>query len=170
MANVGTDRGQGGGGQGGGRPGRPQAPWPVRTGVSPPLAAGSVTRPETAPSPAAALIPGAVVALVSGRPADDSRARGEPCGTTQLAVWWAESLWWSREVDLLAWVTASSRASVLAGYLEAAAAVGLDPGGAAEEVAGRFARWLAQSARPWLVVLDDLRDPADLDGLWPSGP
>src|SRR5215472_4488910 len=131
MANVGTDRGQGGGGQGGGRPGRPQAPWPVRTGVSPPLAAGFVTRPETAPSPAAALIPGAVVALVSGR-------AGEPCGTTQLAVWCAESLWWSREVDLLAWVTATSRASVLAGYTQAAAAVGIEVAGTAEQVAARF--------------------------------
>src|SRR5215470_12876762 len=73
----------------------PARAWPVRTGIVPPLAEGFATRPETAPSPAAALVPGAVVALVSGRPAATGPPlRGEPCGTTQLAVWYAESLWW----------------------------------------------------------------------------
>ena len=42
------------------------------------------------------------------------------CGKTQLAAFFAESLWRSREVDLLVWVAATSRASVLAGYAEAA--------------------------------------------------
>ena len=28
----------------------------------------------------------------------------------------------------------------------------------------------SRTTRPWLVVLDDLRDAADLGGLWPSGP
>ncbi len=37
-------------------------------------------------------------------------------------------------------------------------------------MAGRFAGWLAETTRRWLVVLDDLRDEADLDGLWPGGP
>jgi tetratricopeptide (TPR) repeat protein len=139
--------------------------------MAPPLADGFVTRPETAPSPAAALIPGALVALVSGRPAaEGSPQRGEPRGTTQLAVYMAESLWWSREVDLLAWVAGGSRASVLAGYLDAAAAAGIDPDGTAEEVAARFVGWLRRTARPWMVVVDGLRDAADLNGLWPSGP
>jgi hypothetical protein len=73
-------------------------------------------------------------------------------------------------VELLAWVDASTRASVLAGYAEAAAAAGIDLAGPAEQVAARFAGWLAGTARPWLVVLDDLRDRAVLDGLWPGGP
>jgi tetratricopeptide (TPR) repeat protein len=30
--------------------------------------------------------------------------------------------------------------------------------------------WLATTSRPWLLVLDDLSDPADLEGLWPTGP
>ena len=59
---------------------------------------------------------------------------------------------------------------MLSGYAEAAAQLGLDHGGDAESVAARFAAWLAGTARPWLVVLDDLRDAADLDGLWPAGP
>ena len=67
-------------------------------------------------------------------------------------------------------MTAASRASVLSGYAEAAAELGLDDGGDAESVAARFLAWLDGTARPWLVVLDDLRDAADLDGLWPAGP
>jgi len=73
-------------------------------------------------------------------------------------------------VDLLAWVAAASRASVLSGYGQAAAKLGLDHAGDGEAVAARFAAWLNGTSRPWLVVLDDLRDAADLDGLWPAGP
>ena len=38
-------------------------------------------------------------------------------GKTQLASYLAGSLWRSRGVDLLAWVNAASRASVLSGYV-----------------------------------------------------
>ena len=145
--------------------------WPVRSGAVPPLADGFSARPETAPGLAARLVPGAVVALVGGRAAAKRpRKRLESTGKTQLAVFCAESLWRSREVDLLVWVAATSRASVLSGYVEAAAAIGTDPADVAESVAARFASWLGETARPWLVVLDDLRDAADLDGLWPQGP
>ena len=104
-----------------------------------------------------------VVALVPG---EGARA----CGKTQLAAYLAESLRRSGEADLLAWVAADSRASVLSGYRQAAAALGLDHGGDAEGVAARFLAWLAAASRPWLVVLDDVRDAADLDGLMPAGP
>jgi len=40
----------------------------------------------------------------------------------------------------------------------------------AETVAARFTSWLAETSRPWLVVLDDLCAPADAEGLWPGGP
>ena len=73
-------------------------------------------------------------------------------------------------MDLLAWVAAPSRTAVLSGYVQAAAELGLDDGGDAESVATRFLAWLAGTDRPWLVVLDDLRDAAGLDGLWPTGP
>jgi len=43
-------------------------------------------------------------------------------GKTQLAVAFAESLWQSRELDLLVWIQATSRASVLSGYAAATAA------------------------------------------------
>jgi tetratricopeptide (TPR) repeat protein len=146
-------------------PGRVSA---VRSGAVPALADGFTTRPETAPG-LAVLVPGSAVALVSGAAGQPGERVGS-CGKTQLAVFFAEALWRSGQVELLAWVDASSRASALSGYVEAAAAVGIEPVGPAEGVAARFTGWLAETARPWLVVLDDLRDPAGLDGLWPRGP
>ena len=145
--------------------------WPARAGAVPPLADGFSTRPETAPGLGAALVPGAAVVLVPGQEAaDGSRDWLGSCGKTQLAVYFAESLWqvpagwtcWSGS-------TATSRASVLSGYVEAAAAIGSDPAGDAESVAARFVGWLAETSRPWLVVLDDLRDAADLEGCGLTG-
>ena len=148
-----------------------QAQWPVRIGVVPPLADGFSTRPESAPRVGAALVPGTAVVLVPGHGAGPgSRDWLGSCGKTQLAVFFAESLWRSREVDLLVWVPATSRASVLAGYAEAAeAALGTDPSGDAEAVAARFVSWLGETRRRWLVVLDDLSGAADLTGMWPAG-
>ena len=145
--------------------------WPVRAGGVPPLADGFIARPETATGLGAALLPGTTVMLVPGQAvAEGSRDWPGSCGKTQLAVGFAESLWQSRRVELLVWVAATSRASVLSGYLEAAVATGFNPAGDAESVAARFLSWLGETSRPWLVVLDDLSDPADLDGLWPAGP
>src|SRR5579859_627460 len=146
------------------------AAWPVRSGLVPPLADGFIARPETVPGLDAALVPGAAVVLVPGRDSAGSPDGPESSGKTQLAAGLAGSLRQSRSVDLLAWVTATSRASVLSGYVQAAARLGLDHGRDAEAVAARFLAWLDGAARPWLVVLDDLRDAADLDGLWPAGP
>jgi tetratricopeptide (TPR) repeat protein len=153
----------------------------------PSLADGFTARPETAPGLAGALGPGAAVALV---PAREARQAGEAeqadeaeharkaesadwlgsCGKTQLAVYAAESMWRSGDVDLLAWLDASSRASLLSGFVEAAAATASDHVADAESVAGSFVEWLGETSRSWLIVLDDLRDAADLDGLWPAGP
>ncbi len=143
--------------------------WPVRSGLVPPLAEGFIARTETVPGLEAALVPGAVVALVPGKTAGGVRDWPGSCGKTQLAVYLAGSLWQSRDVGLLAWVDAASRASVLSGYGQAAAKLGLDHAGDAEAVAARFLAWLEGTSRPWLVVLDDLHDAADLDGLWPAG-
>ena len=91
-------------------------------------------------------------------------------GKTQLARYFAESLWRSPGVDVLTWVVASSRASVLSGFVQAAVAMGASDAGDAESVAAWFVDWLGKTNRPWLVVLDDVRDAADLRGLWPAGP
>ena len=145
--------------------------WPVWSGLVPPLAEGFIARTETVPGLEEALVPGSAVALVTDHKTPEG-ARDWPasCGKTQLATYVSGSLWRSRTVGLLAWVTATSRASVLAGYGQAAAQLGLDHAGDAEAVAARFLAWLEGTGRPWLVVLDDLRDAADLDGLWRAGP
>jgi tetratricopeptide (TPR) repeat protein len=115
-------------------------------------------------------VAGAAVALVPVRVAGE-RPGGwlESCGKTQLAACIADSMWRSRLVDLLLWVDATSRGSVLSGYVEAAHAVGADRSGG-ESVAAWFTGWLRRTNRPWLVVFDDVSDPAILDGLWPHGP
>jgi tetratricopeptide (TPR) repeat protein len=143
----------------------------VRCGVVPPLADGFSPRPETAAGLAGALVPGAVVALVPARPASGSPDWLAPGGKTQLAVYAAESLWHARDVSVLLWITATSRAAVLAGYGQAAAAV-LGPHAASDAggMTSRFTAWLAETSQPWLVVLDDLAAPAELEGLWPDGP
>ncbi len=145
--------------------------WPVRSGAVPVLADGFSSRPETAPALGASLVPGTVVALVPARPAgapgpDWLRASGK----TQLAAAYAESLWQARSVDLLVWITATSRASVLSGYAAAAAVtMSTGPADGAESVATRFLSWLGETGRPWLVVLDDLSGSAGVGGLWPAG-
>ncbi len=155
-----------------GAPGGGRGPRPVRAGTVPPLADGFVARPESAPGLGASLALGGVVVLLPAQPAAETAPDWlGSCGKTQLAVSCAESLWQSRGVDLLIWIEAGSRASVLSGYLEAAAAaMGTEPAGDAESVAARFLGWLEQRSRPWLVVLDDVVSAADLDRLWPTGP
>jgi tetratricopeptide (TPR) repeat protein len=138
-----------------------------------------------------ALVPETTVPLVpeagaGGPGADDAGAGGAgvvgtgvvgrrdwhgSSGKTQLAVSAAEKMWRSGGIDLLIWITASSRPSVLAGYLRAsAAALGAPPAGDGTAAAIRFVRWLRETGRRWLVVFDDLTDAAVLDGLWPEGP
>src|SRR5579875_2085251 len=146
--------------------------WPVRCGSIPPLAEGFSVRPESAPDLGAALGPGAAVALVPSRTGPGGRREWSgSSGKTQLAVAAVEKLWGPGGLDLLIWITASSRSSVLSGYLEAGAAVlGGSLAGDSETAAARFVRWLGESGRRWLVVLDDLSGPAAIEGLWPDGP
>ena len=148
----------------------------------PALADGFTARLETSPGLAAALPAGAAVALVPDRAASPATRPGplaapdtqdwlRSSGKTQLAAAFAESLWQSGGVDLLVWIEATSRASVLSGYAAATAAVtGRDQASSCESVAAQFLSWLGETSRSWLVVLDDLSDPATLDGLWPAGP
>jgi hypothetical protein len=163
-------------------PGGPS--WPARSGPVPALADGYAARPETTPDLAAALPAGTAIALVparaaaSGQAADPGPEAGPAArdwlrssGKTQLAAAYAESLWQSGGLDLLVWIQATSRAAVLSGYAAAtAAATGRDQASSSESVAAQFLGWLSETSRSWLVVLDDLADPADLDGLWPAGP
>jgi tetratricopeptide (TPR) repeat protein len=143
----------------------------ARSGTVPPLADCFSARPETGPGLADALAPGRLVALTG--PEARQRLYDWPGGTgkTQLAAYLAEAVWQARQVDVLIWVTAISRVSVLAGYAQAfAETMGTTPAGNAETAAARLVGWLATTSQPWLVVLDDVAARADLDGLWPRGP
>jgi tetratricopeptide (TPR) repeat protein len=168
----------------------PEPVGPISTGIVPALADGFLSRTETAPRLPSALVPGAVIALVpegtglsgprrqpyrlAGRAASAARevdiGADWACvtGKTQLAVAYAE--WLYRSGGSIIWVDAWTRASVLAGYASAVAALGIDAGQGADAVARRLVAVLEQRAQPWLLVLDGLRDPADVQGLIPSGP
>ncbi len=143
-----------------------------RVGEVPPLVEGYTDRPDTARGIVDALVPGATLALVPGSAFAEGPSNWlGACGKTQIAVIVAESLWRSGGIDGLIWISATHRASVLSGYMQAsAAAFGIEPAGTAESVAARLLSWLSATDQPWLVVLDDLQDLTDLDGLWPEGP
>ena len=135
------------------------------SGIVPPLAVPSHPRPETGPGLTAGLRPGQVIVLTPADPAQGGT------GKTQLAVEFAHALWSSKAVEVLVWVTAASREAVISGFAQAAASVGADdPDEAAEVSATRFVNWLAHTQEPWALIIDDLAQTSDLDGLWPSGP
>jgi tetratricopeptide (TPR) repeat protein len=148
-----------------------QAAQRFRVGEVPPLAEGYTDRPDTARGIVDALVPGATLALVPGSAFAEGPSNWlGACGKTQIAVIIAESLWRSAGIDALIWISATNRASVLSGYVQAStAAFGIEAAGTAESIAARLLSWLSATDQPWLVVLDDLQDPADLDGLWPDG-
>ncbi len=143
-----------------------------RVGGMPPLAEGFSDRPDTARGILDALVPGSVIALVPGSEFAEGKQNWlGASGKTQIAVMLAETLWRSGAVDMVVWISATSRSAVLSGYVEAwVAATGIEPTGTAESVAARFVSWLAETRQPWLVVLDDLPSVDELDGLWPEGP
>ncbi|MFE6366067.1 tetratricopeptide repeat protein [Streptomyces sp. NPDC057806] len=88
-------------------------------------------------------------------------------GKTQLAAHHAQRAWQRREVDLLVWVTAASRQAIQAAYAQAAVEVAGAGPAEPEQAAECFLSWLQSTGRRWLIVLDDVADPADLRGLWP---
>jgi hypothetical protein len=89
-------------------------------------------------------------------------------GKTQLAAWFARHLADERQVDLLVWVSASTEDAIITGYAEAAATLNLaDAATDKPQAAVRFLNWLKSTDLRWLVVLDDLTQPAHLSGWWP---
>jgi tetratricopeptide (TPR) repeat protein len=73
-------------------------------------------------------------------------------------------------LDVLVWARATSPDQIVTAYAQAAEQLqisGADP----EEEAGTarlFVRWLAATRRRWLVVLDDLSEPAAVVQWWPD--
>jgi hypothetical protein len=89
-------------------------------------------------------------------------------GKTQLAAQLSRHLAARGELDVLVWITASSREAIIAAYAEAAVALGLASAETAPETAAtRLLAWLEHARSRWLVVLDNLDAPGDASGWWP---
>ncbi|MEJ2853708.1 MULTISPECIES: FxSxx-COOH system tetratricopeptide repeat protein [unclassified Saccharothrix] len=146
--------------------------WPVRIGVPPPIADRYQLR-EADRLLAEALRSGRTVVLTGvERSAGVVLSGLGGVGKSQLAARYTWSVWREPEVDVVVWVDAMSREAILSRYAEVAARLLVDNDPAiaqrpAEDVARALVAWLGVTDRRWLVVFDDLQDPADLKGLWP---
>ncbi|MFE5735421.1 tetratricopeptide repeat protein [Streptomyces sp. NPDC056528] len=145
------------------RPFREPASWPHQVGVVPPLARSFQHRAET--DRLRAVGGGTVVLtqLLTGMGG---------VGKTQLAADYARAAWEDGDgLDVLVWITASARSQIVAGYAQAGVELCRADPNDAEAAARAFLAWLAPKpgAKPcrWLIVLDDVDDPADLRGQWP---
>jgi hypothetical protein len=151
------------------QPGTPAQSGILLSGNVPPLADTYYTRTETGPDLADSQHPGETVVLLHGDEADPVLAAQGGTGKTQLAVEFAHAMWNGRVVEILVWVTATNAESIITGFAQAANTVdGSNPGEGAE-AAARFVSWLAHTARPWALIIDDLCALADLEDLWPGG-
>ncbi|MGW6705578.1 FxSxx-COOH system tetratricopeptide repeat protein [Streptomyces sp. NPDC054956] len=96
-------------------------------------------------------------------------------GKTQLAADYAHTAWETGELDVLVWITASTRTAIVTAYAQAGVELCQADPADPEQAAKSFLAWLTPKARAqtcrWLIVLDDVADPADLHLLWPpAGP
>src|SRR5215831_2407394 len=144
--------------------------WPLLSGLIPQLADSHVPRQETGLGLAASLVPGDTAVLIPDVEANRTLGGLGGTGKTQLALAVAHALWDRHALDLVLWLTPSNRDAVITGYAQAMQDVGGPPADGPEAAAARFLDWLTQTARPWLVILDDLADATVLEGLWPHGP
>ncbi|MDR3080997.1 MAG: tetratricopeptide repeat protein [Streptomyces sp.] len=148
----------------------PEIEWPVWTGTVPPLAAAfqprTAVREQIANARAGTDRPGLSQVLVGNG----------GVGKSQLVAALTRDL---RDedrseghgIDVLVWVKASEPDQIITAYAEAAERLRL-PGSTTddtERAARAFLDWLAATERRWLIVLDDITDPAAADVWWPDG-
>ncbi|WP_052360486.1 NB-ARC domain-containing protein [Kutzneria albida] len=140
---------------------------PYRTGSMPKPADSYQQRPAVQ-QVAAALGHGRAVVLSSETTTKTGVLSGlGGVGKSQIAVGVAEQAWASGEVEVLAWVTAASREAILTAYARLAADLTGIEDPTPEQGSERLLTWLASSTIGWLLILDDVQDPGDLNGLWP---
>jgi len=140
------------------------------SGTVPPLADAYFPREQSGPDLASSMRPGETVVLIHGEETEQAPAAQGGTGKTQLAVEFTHAMWNTRAVEILIWVNAASRESVITGFAQAANTVDASqPDEGAETAAARFVSWLAHTRRPWALVIDDLAELSDLEDLWPSG-
>ncbi|MFD6915176.1 tetratricopeptide repeat protein, partial [Streptomyces virginiae] len=145
---------------------REPASWPHQVGVLPPVARSYQHRAETDRLHATTAGTTVLTQLLTGMGG---------VGKTQLAADYARTAWNDTGpvggLDVLVWVTAGTRSSVVDGYAQAGVELCRADAGDAEQAARAFLAWLTPktAAAPcrWLIVLDDVADPTDLNGLWP---
>ncbi|MFC3515661.1 tetratricopeptide repeat protein, partial [Amycolatopsis halotolerans] len=147
---------------------RPVVSLPHRAGVPPQQATAFQHRPRTTQLLEQVLGRGDAAVLAGSSWVRTGVVSGlGGVGKTQVALDYAERVWRGGEVGLWAWITAGSREAIVSSYARLASDLtGIedpDP----EHGARRLLAWLAATAERWLVVLDDVQNPADLRGLWP---
>jgi TIR domain/NB-ARC domain len=139
---------------------RPPAAWPHQVGVIPPRAQCFQDRAQ-AGRLRSAVLSQVVLAGMGG------------VGKTQLAADYAHAAWAAGELDVLVWITASTRDAVVSRYAQAGVELCQADPGDSERAMQSFLGWLEPKPDPkpcrWLVVLDDVADQGDLHGLWPPG-
>jgi hypothetical protein len=143
-------------------PNRPEVPivtgTPVRVGQIPPVAVHPQRRSTTDQL---------ALTLAGGFPGPQVLTGLGGVGKTQLAVTLVDHALRTGMVDVVVWVSAAGPDAVVSGYAQAGIdLLGADP---ADQLAAakRFLAWLARTRQSWLIVLDDLAKPADLNGWWP---
>ncbi|MGW6692061.1 tetratricopeptide repeat protein, partial [Streptomyces sp. NPDC054961] len=136
--------------------------WPQLVGVPPALASSFQRRPALRTAIDDAQCAGEDVVLAQ------VLSGGGGVGKSQLAAAYAYDARLGG-TDLVLWVPAADIRQVIALYARAAqlvhapGALGREP----EVDARAFLEWLATTSRSWLVVLDDVTDPAALAPWWP---
>lgn len=133
---------------------RRKAPaWPQQIGLVPPTR-GFLARDLSVTLDVAAVWGSAVIVTGMGG-----------VGKTQLA---ADFVGRAQPVDLLVWVNAQNPAAIVTLFAEASDRLALGPENEdSDQAARRFLSWLATSDQRWLIVLNDLSNPADVGELWP---
>ena len=134
--------------------------WPLSVGLPPPRAAAFQERPELRDAIEQAVF-GGETAMVTLVVSGDGGT-----GKTQLAAAIHSN---AVSMDLRVWVSATSREAILAAYAQVADIVRAVPADDEGARATAFLAWLTTTQKPWLVVLDDVADPGDVQGLWPAG-
>ncbi len=137
--------------------------WPIEVGIVPGLASAFQPRTALRDEIDAAPVQGAAATptqILSG---------GGGVGKSQLAASYAAEAVHAG-TDLVVWAGATEVQQVIAVYAQTATRVSVPDatGEDTERDARAFLSWLATTDRRWLVVLDDITDPAGLRGWWPS--
>src|ERR1700757_5304624 len=118
------------------------------SGTVPPLADTYYPREQSGPDLVSSARPGQTVVLIHGEETEQAPAAQGGTGKTQLAVEFTHAMWNTRAVEVLIWVNAASRESVITGFAQAANTVDASqPDEGAETAAARFVSWLGNTPR-----------------------